>query len=222
MATAFLVLYAIAGCAHRSLPPPEPTFSSYRAPDLDFMGIRRVVVLPVENHTRYVDGADQFCANLANELRATGLFEVVQLPPAPYDCPTSTVLEGTFPEPLLVDLAQRFQADGVLFVTVTEYHPYFPPKLAATVHLVNTEEAVTVATVDGVWDGRDEALARTAQAYSCQLSPTYTIPRCDFVLHSPDLFQKFVAHQIAASLAAQRAAPMQVAGAVAIATTAEP
>lgn len=192
-----------AGCAHKVHNASPPTFSRYRAPDFDFYGIRRVVVLPAENQTRYPDAAEQFRANLANELRSAGLFEVVELPVYNRICPSTAGLQGTFPEQLLVDLAKQFQAEAVLFVNVNEYHPYSPPKLGATVHLVSTHEAIALASVDGMWDARDGALAAEAQGYYHQLSQNGSLPRRELVLHSPDLFQRFVARKIVAALSAQ-------------------
>jgi len=113
------------------------------------------------------------------------------------------VLQGTFPEHLLVHLANQYQADAVLFVNVNEYHPYAPPKLGVSVHLVSTHEAIVIASVDGIWDARDEALASEAQGYYHQLSHINTLPRCELILHSPDLFQRFVARRIVTALSAQ-------------------
>ena len=189
------------GCAHPPPVPGPPTFSSYRAPDFDYWAVRRVVLLPAETQTRYADEAERFRANLASELRATGLFEVVELPPYAFECPSTAVLHGTFPEHLLVDLARRFQADALLFTNVTQYQPYAPPRIGAKVHLVSTKQAITLATVDGVWDARDESLACEARAFYAQISSAHSVPRCELVLQSPDLFQKFVARKIAGALA---------------------
>jgi hypothetical protein len=127
---------------------------------------------------------------------------VVELPTGSPYCPSSVALQGTFPEHLLVALHRQFQADAVLFVNINEYHPYSPPKLGATVHLVSTYEAITLASIDGIWDARDEALALEARAYCHQLSQINTLPRCDLILHAPDLFQRFVARKIVTVLSA--------------------
>jgi hypothetical protein len=91
----------------------------------------------------------------------------------------------------------------VLFVSINEYHPYSPPKLAATVHLVSTAEAIAVASVDGIWDAGDDALATDARHYYHQLSHISSLPRCELILHHPDLFQRFVAHEIAEAISAR-------------------
>jgi len=198
-----LGLCAIFSCTHNAPYAPPPTYSSYRVPDFDSFGIRRVILLPAENQTRYLDAGEQFRAHFANELRAAGLFEVVELPMNSPSCPSSVVRQGTFPEHMLVNLTRQFQADAVLFVSINDYHPYSPPKIGATVHLVSTGEAITLASVDGIWDANDEALASEAQGYYHQLSQINTLPRCELILHSPDLFQRFVARKIVFALRAQ-------------------
>ena len=74
----------------------------------------------------------------------------MEWPPSAVGCPPWLVWQGTFPGPLLVDLARQFQADAVMFLCLYEFQPYAPPRVGVTVHLVSTREAITIASVDGV------------------------------------------------------------------------
>jgi hypothetical protein len=166
-------------------------------------GVRRVVLLPTENETRYLKAGRRIREQLAAELKSTGLFQVIAPPVEAFGhCETHLVAHDGLPEDLLVDMARRFNADGVLISAVTDYHPYSPPRVGVTVHLINTRDARTLVTVDGMWDARDAAVA----AYAQQVSRTLTSasgaeisPR--MVIDTPAYFELLVARQVAASFA---------------------
>jgi hypothetical protein len=103
----------------------------------------------------------------------------------------------------LHELALGYSADGVVFSSLRDYHPYSPPRIAATVHLVGTHDAATLVSVDGVWDAQNEAVAKMAHEYAGLLTPTHETGRSDIVLHTPAYFEKFVAGQLARAFASQ-------------------
>jgi len=195
----------LSGCPRRRVevvvPPP---FSSYRVPGLEELGIRRVVLLPVEHKPSESKAAERFRDALASELRATGLFEVVAPPTTEFGCwDPSNLTYGWVSASTLQELTFAYSADGVIFSSLRDYHPYSPPRIAATVHLVGTRNATTLASVDGVWDARNEDITKMAQEYAGQLTPTDEVGRPDIVLHTPAFFEKFVASQLAHAFASQ-------------------
>ena len=101
----------------------------------------------------------------------------------------------------MVELAKQYQADAVVFSSLTDYHPYWPPRVGVKLHIVSTHEAVTLASIDGLWDAKNEPVALAAENFYCQLSPKSTLIRPDTILYAPSYFQKFVAHQIVGALA---------------------
>src|SRR4051812_38858806 len=195
----WLVLFAaiLDGCTTTQA-PLITTFSHFRADGLNAAPVRRVLLLPMSNETEFPYVEDEISDALATELRAAGLFEVVRAArETDESCAASCCRSnGTFDERQLIDLAERYQVDGVIFGTVTNYNPYWPPRIGINLQLVGTHEAVTLASVDGLWDARDEHIAAQAQQfYFCRLTPKATVPDSDLMLHAPQYFQKFAAAQ---------------------------
>src|SRR5438132_1207373 len=77
-----------------------------------------------------------------------------------------------------------------------------PPCLGLTMQLISPTSAVVVASVDGLWDGRDKQLARRARVYPRQTSHPLLQPGqgLDVALASPRLFQRFVCNEVAHAL----------------------
>ncbi len=198
------VVIMVIGCATDPQPPPQPCYSYYLAPSFltpTSPAVRRVVLLPMENRTFYAYASIEFRDVLVAEMRSAGLFEVVSLPEETTQSWYRSVhSQGRFQEDALVELAKQHQADAVVFSSLTDYHPYWPPRVGVKLHIVSTHEAVTLASIDGLWDAKNEPVALDAQNFYCQLSPKSTLIRPDTILYAPSYFQKFVAHQIVGAL----------------------
>jgi hypothetical protein len=173
-------------------------------PDLEQLGVRRVVLLPMEHRPTQSEAAERFRAALAAELRATGLFEVVAPPVTEFGCwDSSNLTYGWVSTSVLNELSLRYSVDGVVFLSLRDYHAYSPPRIATTVHLVGTRDAATLVSVDGIWDARNGAVSDMAKEYAQLLAPTRETGRPDMVLHTPAYFEKFVAGQLAHAFASQ-------------------
>ena len=98
-------------------------------------------------------------------------------------------------EHLLVAARRKFHADAVLVGTLRHYRPYWPPRIGVTLHMIETTQAVTVASVDGLWNADDKTVAKQARGYFETLSPKTTLPQSEIVLHAPRHFSNFVAYQ---------------------------
>lgn len=201
---AFAML-SLSGCPRRrhevSAPP---CYSCYRMPGFEQVGVRRVVLLPTEHQPTQAEAAERFRTTLASELRATGLFEVVAPPLSEFGCwESSNLAYGWVSTSVLNELALGYSADGVVFSSLRDYHPYAPPRIAATVHLVGTHDAVTLASVDGVWDAQNDAVEEMALEYAGLLSPADETGRPEVVLHTPAYYEKFVASQLTSAFASQ-------------------
>jgi hypothetical protein len=103
---------------------------------------------------------------------------------------------------MMVQLARAFRADGILVGAVTHYQPYSPPRIGMTLQLVSPSQAVVVASVDGLWDGRHKNIADSVRAYYDQVNhPLLGLhDESDLALASPLLFQRFVCNQAAQAL----------------------
>lgn len=192
------------GC-HLSRPRPEPVPPTVNGFVLDAAHrshLRRVAVLPVESDAHQSEVAHAFQNALVTELRSLGCFEVVAVKGEVCQS-LQTVRPATYHEQLLVELGHDYRADAALFVSVNDYHAFYPPRLAVTVHMVDTREAITLASVDGVWDASQENVAEVANAYFLQRAEKMTIPRGDLALRSPRMYQQFVAHQVVLALSGE-------------------
>jgi hypothetical protein len=197
-----VVLFAgLVGCKT----PPATTdtaaaFSYYRAGEAS-PPVRRVVLLPLFNETPHRDAEELIRQALAEQLRSAGPFEVVtpdqlQLRGFPPLCRSLADVD----ERLLLEARERFQADAVLIGSLRHYHPYWPPRIGVTLHLVETTEAMTVASVDGMWDAANESVAKQARGHLANLTPKRTIPESELILHSPRYFSRFVSYQVTKAL----------------------
>jgi hypothetical protein len=201
----YLLLVPLAlplACARHRVAVLPAAYTCYRDSSFEQQAVRRVVLMPTENETTHGEAGRRFRESLAAELRAQGLFEVIAPPEGVFgECPLHTVAGGAIPPQLLLDMALQFNADGVLFSCLTAYHPYAPPRIGATVHLVTTREAATLVSVDGLWDARNEAITESAQDFAEHLALPGGTSGPDTILHAPTYFEKFVAWQIACAFA---------------------
>lgn len=222
-AVAVLAVFTLAGCEllqkHRDknkpLPGP-PTFSQYHLEGWQWDRVARVVVLPFRNETGFTrnepgyarigeEAREAFIA----ELQKVGRFEVV--PTALDDRAYLAALSrcgGRFDEALLFDIAKATSADVVVYGVVTNYSPYPRPRLGLVIQAVGPEEAKVVASVDGLWDSTDQAIADRIRVYYRQrprerppwirnhvIASDDSLFAAEHSLDSPNLFRRFVGRE---------------------------
>ncbi len=179
-----------------------PAFSYQSIPGV-FSTVRRVVILPTGNETKHRGAEEIFQKALAEALQATGHFEVIRLAPADLEgLPPPVPSMASYSEKLLALLSRRYRAEGVAFSTLRSYHPYWPMRIGASVNVVDTREAVTMASVDGIWDASQESIARQARGFFARQTFQQSLPHNDLILHSPRNYSAFVAYQIATAIVA--------------------
>jgi hypothetical protein len=160
-----------------------------------------VALLPVDNQTSYLAAGGRFGALLAAELQSARIFELVRLAETdPLLGCDGQIRNGRFAEPLLAALRSNYHVDGVLFASLKDVHPYWPPRFAASLHLVDTRSGEVMASVDGAWDAREDHVSYQARQFFRQLSLRESLTDDDLILQSPELMGKFVAHQLVAAL----------------------
>jgi hypothetical protein len=192
-----VLLLTLTGCSLFNC-PQAPLPDQYHAPGFDAARLSRVLVLPLCNETQYTDAAEEVRLALAAELQNAARFEVVVAPPDALAVPSQRLHDyGRFDEAEVLELARRFQADAVLLGALTQYQPYIPPRIGVSLQLINPAEAAVAVSVNGLWDSREKALAEEAQAFHMKLMrPCDKTGFGDVVLSSPQLYQRFVCHQI--------------------------
>ena len=193
------------GCAHSrssdTVPAVAP-FQQFIAPNLDWSTVQRVVLMPLANQSAFPRVAEELQTNLAAELQRAGRFDIVV---ATHDDPGArshdVFARGQFDEIELLRIAREYQAQAVLFGTVTQYHPYSPPRVGLSLLMISPGEGIVIASSDGLWDGREAGTAAQAKNYYKQtLDWPQSVLGADRVLESPDVFQRFVCQQIAHTL----------------------
>src|SRR6266849_3413260 len=206
----WLPVVFLVGCdLFQSRPPGHPCFTTYQARGFALASVSRVLILPLANESPFPHVAEEIRSALAAELQTCGAFEVV-VAPHHLELPVTPAVhvDGRFSEEAMLELAHAFRVDGVLLGSVTHYHPYSPPRIGLTLQLISPGLAMVVASVDGLWDARDRVLADQARTYYRQsFNPLLALaegdlppPEGDLALSSPQLYQRFVCHQVTQAL----------------------
>lgn len=217
---ALVVLSLVAGCGlldrvkHARHPAPAPpTFSQYHLDGWEWIRVARVVVLPFRNESGYTRAGEEARDAFVAELQRAGRFEVI---PTPADDRAFLAAEvrcsGRFDEAMILDLARDTSADVVVYGVVSNYSPYPRPRLGLVLQAVGPQEAKVVASVDGLWDSTDLAIADRAYVYYRQgvrehrpwirnhviaSDDSFAV---DQALESPILFRRFVAREAVLTL----------------------
>ena len=187
--------------------PGPPTFSRYHLETWRWEDASRVLVLPPRNESQYTRAGEELHAALASELQRLGRFEVVAAPPDAEGTLAKLIhVSGRFDEGAMLDLAKLTRADENVFPTVTQYSPYPRPRLGLILQAVSPRDGKVIASVDGLWDTTDAAIAEQVRTFYRQRAKPLP-PRVrnheiatddtfagELALDSPALFQRYVCH----------------------------
>ncbi len=193
-----------AGCAPKCVAttPPPPVCHRYQAPGIDWSHIRRILLVPLENDSPYPQGTYDVGESLAARLQLSGRFEIVLAgPDTRIACRDAVRLNGRFDEGELIELAEAYNADAILFGSLTQYQPYTPPRVGLSLRLISPASGSLIASVDGLWDAREGSVADQARAYTAYvLNDGRSLNGCDLALESPAIFRRFACQQAAEAL----------------------
>ena len=187
--------------------PGPPTYSHYHQEAWRWEDTSRVLVLPPRNESQYTRAGEELHAALASELQRLGRFEVVAAPPDPDGTLSKLIhVSGRFDEGAMLDLAKLTRADVIVFPTITQYSPYPRPRLGLILQAVSPLDGKVIASVDGLWDTTDAAIAEQVRTFYRQRAKPLP-PRVrnheiatddsfagELALDSPALFQRYVCH----------------------------
>lgn len=212
---------AVAGCTLLSRlprplkppPPSAPTFNQYHLGGWEWEGVARVLVLPFLNESQYTRAADETRDAFASELQKLGRFEVVVAPPDDRAIMSAIIhRRGSFDEVVMLDIGRATRADVIVQGIVTQYSPYPRPRMGLIIQAVGPREAKIVASVDGLWDTTDSAVAERLRTYYRQ-RPVERPPFIrnhlivsddafagELALDSPALFQRWVCREASLAL----------------------
>lgn len=212
---AVLALVVATGCCllekgrfARQPRPEPPTFSQYHLDGWQWENVDRVLVLPFLNESPHTRAGEEVRAAFTSQLQRAGRFEVVSADPDDRAVLAAHVHRGgRFDEAAMLDLADRTKADVIVHGIVTHYSPYPRPRIGLIFQAVAPREGKVVASVDGLWDTTDTAVAERCRIYYRQrVRPrppwvrNHVIATDDgfageLALESPALFQRWVCHE---------------------------
>jgi hypothetical protein len=190
--------------------PQEPTYSQYHLDGWQWQGVDRVLVLPFLNESQYTRAGDELRAAFTAQLQREGRWEVISAAPDDRAVLAAQIhRNGRFDEAAMLILAQQTGADVIVHGIVTHYSPpgYGPPRLGLILQAVGPQEAKIVASVDGLWDTTDTAVAERCRIYYRQANhPRPPLLRNNRILDQenfaaedaldrPALFQRWVCHE---------------------------
>jgi hypothetical protein len=204
---------ALVGC-YSTLKTKNVSRENYRPKDepRNVVGVKvlpvelhRVVVLPIYwNNDPKSDFVSDLDVILQLSLQRTNAFEVVPIDREvlfklfhEYQLSSVSIL----PDDLLTVLAQKYAADAVMFIDLTQNRPYRPIAIGLRAKLVDAKSAKILWAVDSLFDSADPAVAVAAIDFSAR--GTYTAKNRESsgsILLSPRAFASFVADSIFGTL----------------------
>jgi hypothetical protein len=203
--------------------PDPPTFSQYHLEGWEWARQDRVLVLPFLNEppstgandeVRDTRAGDKVRNAFTSELQRMAMFEVVAAARDDQAFLSAIVhRDGRFDEAVMLELGRRTGADVIIHGTITQYSPYPRPRMGLILQAVGVKEAKVVASVDGLWDTTDSAVAERCRIFYRQrprprlpvIARNHVIATDDgfageLALESPALFQRWVCHEAVLAL----------------------
>lgn len=162
--------------------------------------IRRVVLLPVYNGEVISPIWEHLDESFSGELGQRKLFEVVRANREQCDDwfrKTQWSSVEPLPANFLSLLQKKTQANAVLFVDITHYHPYKPLSLGVRSKLVDIVNGKILWSFDEVFDaGQLSVVAGVRDFYLKAQNTSYPLGYQQVNINSPRRFSQYVAHSM--------------------------
>lgn len=201
-----LTLLILTGCTSRqrydleenTYTPYAPT--NYSCAECLPQHVKRVVVLPV--YSSDIEGRliDNFDETFQSELQKQNRFEVV--PVSRHQLKThfhKEQLNSTevLPYDFLEKLNNKYAADAVLFIDLTDYRPYKPMALGVRSKLVDVFSGDMLWSLDETFDTGNPHVAVAARRFQLgHQKTTFPLDSGTSVLKSPHRFSQYVAYNV--------------------------
>ena len=179
----------------------------YRKTETLPMSLRRVAILPItfsETATTAESVEELLQSALLSEFNKAGRFELLVVRPDQLQQWTGKQ-RWNYQEALPADFLQRIQqgtgSDAILFVHLSNYHPYRPIVLGWRMHLVTAFQGDVLWSIDEVFDAGEETVSNAARRYSREhLRNHPTLEESRSILLSPRRFAQYTLAAAAATL----------------------
>lgn len=186
--------------------------ANYRAAAARLPGeVRRVALLPLtcdDATPETTAGRDAMAPILAQELAATGRFELLELSAADlaiWTGKSAWTAEEPLPSDLLTRLHERTGCDAVVFARLTRFRAYPPLVVGLRLRLVQVNPThETLWSADEVLDASDPAVNRGARRHqSAQRPANAALADSSSILYTPRLFGRYAARTLTSTLPAR-------------------
>ena len=197
-----LGLCAAALCAGCGNSPPPIGYFVESSEGLDH--IRRVVLVDLRADEGSEQNALSMTEALGKGLQDSRVFHVDRLArtdPALRDLALDKRTTTTLEE--VRDMQEQLRADAVMFGAVTQFSTHPRLQTGLFLRLLDLRRGVVVWAVDHTWDTTDKQTeARMKRFFDARMRGDYGPADWRMVRMSPLTFQKFIAHEVVATLPA--------------------
>ena len=193
-----LSLSVLSGCLGRGR-LSHPMGSLYISPQIGSAYIKRVVVLPFANHTRYMDAGELVSEAFIKELEKAGKYEIISGKKVAefVEYASININEGVINKSDLERIAVAFHSQGVIIPKVSQYFPYQSPVLGINAKLIYVPWGRVVWAVDEVFDSGVKDVAESAMDYYKNvLRQTNPLYKREIMLISMKMFTQYVCFEI--------------------------
>ncbi len=194
----FAVLLSAFGCNKE-----EPLgVNYYRAGDVEFSRVSRVVFINLTETVGYPEIADRMTHALQEAILQRGLFRVDVVPISHADL---RYLDMTKRDPYTVQelakIRKSLRCDAILFGKMIRYQPYPSTQIGLYMRLVDLKNGKLLWAVDDTWDTTNRNTYRQINNfYFDKMRETYDPAKSEMGIMSTDGFQKFVAYQVVSTM----------------------
>ncbi len=168
-------------------------------PEFEEFQIRRVIVAPFTNETGYHQAQDILEPIFISEWLKVNRFEVIPATGEARDQLAKFDLreKGMFYKLHLYDLAKRYNADAIMFVSITSYSPYDPCRIGINAQLIHTYSGVVTWALNEVYDGSQRDVENLAtQYYYEHVRFSHPLEDYQIMMISPRYFAQMVAYDV--------------------------
>ena len=194
----------LAGCTSNGVRVPKLPAKSYQPQNvysLEYIPATmiRVAVLPSYHPEEDPALLQNFDSTINSELSKVQIFELIPIDRAylKKHFGTSQINStSNLPASLLARIVRDYQAQGVLFTDVTEYHHYKPIRVGLRSKLVDLRDGELIWVFDDVFDSAQPNVSAAARRYSRQVfTDRFPLDSADSMLQSPQRFSRYVFHE---------------------------
>ena len=171
------------------------------------LSLRRVAVLPMtfSETAEAADAVEELLQSaLLAEFNKAGKFEILVIRPDQLQQWTGKPrwnYQEALPADFLKRIAQQTGSDALLFVHLSNYHPYRPIVLGWRMHLLTALHGDVIWSIDEIFDAGEESVSNAARRYSREhLRNHPTLEESRAILLSPRRFAQYTLAAVAGTL----------------------